>query len=899
MISFAINDQKLSDTGRGRGRGGNIKQKSTPKRPGNGRGRGGGKPFKMNALTVTGLSGSQHPPKVDGLGGDKTKESVSMNADLPRPAHPPKVSGEQFYNTFTCDALISNGNELYDPPSNKGKAYTDTDSDGKTEIITDITCKFKGKLIAMEVKVDPGSETNCIPLSHFRHLFPQLCRKDGTPKENALEPTLAQFEAYDGGIMTSHRWIILPTRDIRDSNKFHPVRYYVVTRKEARILISHATATWLGLVKVLCPNKAPRIKRQVASVSKKASEPSDSNNSNSLSGPEHPPKVKYFPNNKITTPQHPPKVKYTGTATVKEQQYELPTSKPLRHGRRCHRGRPAYREQEDQVANGSVEFQSFQVNNGGATSMGGRQSVLPCRISTPSQSEIKSLSNNRYCSSTSRTTTSSQSEISGFLPKHQYYQPQEDEDTYYINSEGHLQCHQDSQNIMKVPTPQELPGSKEHPIFHKPGSIKISSVEDLLRLYPNSFDRLGSLKGEYDIKVDPTVPPVQHARRKVPIESKAAIKEAIDYMMKQDILEPQIEPTPWVSSVTYPVKPTGEVRPCLDARDLNKAIIRENHKPQTVEEIAHQLAGAMVFTKADALKAFLQVHLTEESCKLLVINTHKGRYRFKRMPFGAKMSQDVFQMKMDLIMERCPGVISIHDDIVVYSVSDEDHDANLINLLNVAQIEGLVLNSKKLELKRPRVSFFGAEYSADGIHPCPKKIQGITEMTPPTDKKQLASFIGMVTYMGNFVPHLSHHTEPLRAMLKQDAVFTWDEMANASFQKIKDLIAKSTTKPLRFYDQRKPVTVQADASQRGLGVCLLQDGQPIAYASKSLTDTETRYANIERELLAIVFASQRFNTYVLGRPFTVESNHKPLEMIHQKSLASAPPTLQRMLLQLQ
>ena len=357
--------------GRGRGRGGNIKQKSTPKRPGSRRGRGGGKPFKTNALTVTGLSGSQHPPKVDGPEGDETKESVSMNADLPRPAHPPKVSGEQFYNTFAYDALISNGNELYDPPSNKGKAYTDTDSDGKTEIITDITCKFKGKLIAMEVKVDPGSETNCIPLSHFRHLFPQLCSKDGSPKENALEPTLAQFEAYDGGFMTSHRWIILPTRDIRD-NKFHPVRYYVVTREEARILISHATGTWLGLVKVLCPNKVPRIKRQVASVSKKAKEPPDSNNSNSLSGPEHPPKVKYFSNNKITTPQHPPKVKYTGTVTVKEQQYELPTSKPCSHRRRCCRGRPAHREEEDQVDNRPVKFQTSQTNNSKATSLGGR-----------------------------------------------------------------------------------------------------------------------------------------------------------------------------------------------------------------------------------------------------------------------------------------------------------------------------------------------------------------------------------------------------------------------------------------------------------------------------------------------------------------------------------------------
>ena len=95
------------------------------------------------------------------------------------------------------------------------------------------------------------------------------------------------------------------------------------------------------------------------------------------------------------------------------------------------------------------------------------------------------------------------------------------------------------------------------------------------------------------------------------------------------------------------------------------------------------------------------------------------------------------------------------------------------------------------------------------------------------------------------------------------------------------------------------MTVQVDAFQRGLGTCLLQEGEPIAYASKSLTDTETRYANIERELLAIVFACQQLNTYVLGRPFTVESDHKPLEMIHQKSLASAPPRLQRMLLQLQ
>ena len=124
-------------------------------------------------------------------------------------------------------------------------------------------------------------------------------------------------------------------------------------------------------------------------------------------------------------------------------------------------------------------------------------------------------------------------------------------------------------------------------------------------------------------------------------------------------------------------------------------------------------------------------------------------------------------------------------------------------------------------------------------------------------------------------------------------------MANDSFQKIKDLIAKTASQLLRYYDRTKPVVVQADASQRGMSACLLQEGQLIAFASKSLTDTKTRFTNIERELLAVVFSCQRFNTYILGRPLTVESVHKPLEIIHQKSLASVPPRLQRMLLQLQ
>ena len=330
--------------------------------------------------------------------------------------------------------------------------------------------------------------------------------------------------------------------------------------------------------------------------------------------------------------------------------------------------------------------------------------------------------------------------------------------------------------------------------------------------------------------------PQQHSRRKVPIESKEAIEKEIDYMLEEGIVVEQIEPTPWVSSATFPKKANGDTRVCLDPKDLNKAIIRENHKPMTVEEIAHQLAGAVVYTKADALKAFLQVHLTYEASLLTTFNYHRGRLRFLHIPFGAKMSQDIFQLCMDAILEQCPGVIGIHNDIVIFGTSNEDHDANLINLMNVCQKEGLVLNSKKLKLRKERVTFFGAEYSTAGMHPDPKKIQGIIEMTALEDKQQLQSFLGMVNYMGTFIPNLSHHTEPLRSMLKQDNVFTWDEVKTRSFQQIKSLILKANETPLRYYDRLKPVTVQADASLRGLGTCLVQDNQPIAFASKSLTE---------------------------------------------------------------
>ena len=189
--------------------------------------------------------------------------------------------------------------------------------------------------------------------------------------------------------------------------------------------------------------------------------------------------------------------------------------------------------------------------------------------------------------------------------------------------------------LLSRPRPP-LTGSRFNPIYVEPGSVSTESTRDLQALFPNSFDCIRDMKGEYDIKTDPTVPPVQHGRWKVPIEYKEEIEKELAEMVWQGIITKQTEPTPWVSSLTYPKKANGKLRICLDPKDLNKAIICENHKAPTLEEISHVLTGATRFSKVDGNKAFFGMHLSEEASLLTIFNTHLRRYRFLRVPLDSK-----------------------------------------------------------------------------------------------------------------------------------------------------------------------------------------------------------------------------------------------------------------------
>ena len=428
----------------------------------------------------------------------------------------------------------------------------------------------------------------------------------------------------------------------------------------------------------------------------------------------------------------------------------------------------------------------------------------------------------------------------------------------------------------------------------------ICSAEKLREIYPDRFTGLGKFPGKYKLTLKEDANPVIHAPRRAPIQLRDKIQEELTRMTTLGVIRPVKKPTDWVSSITYVHKPDGSLRICLDPKDLNNNLKRAQQHIPTMEELTHRFANAKVFSKLDAKSGYWSIELDEDSQLLTTFNSPFGRFCFRRLPFGINVSGDIFNAAMQKILVGLRGVISIHDDITVYGEGDTiddattDHDKNLRQLMERARENNLVFNYAKTNILQPEIVFFGNIY---GVKPDPAKIQAIQDIKPPSNVKELQSFLGMCTYLAQYVPNLSEKTTHLRTLLKQQNEFQWNCEQDKAFREIKDNICKANT--LAYFNPNEPAVLKVDASLYALGAALTQNGKPVAYASKSLTETESRYANIERELLACVFGAERFNTYLYGKHFTIESDHKPLEMIYKKNLTAAPARLQRMLLRLQ
>ena len=423
------------------------------------------------------------------------------------------------------------------------------------------------------------------------------------------------------------------------------------------------------------------------------------------------------------------------------------------------------------------------------------------------------------------------------------------------------------------------------------------SKENVIKEYEDVFTGLGKMEKAYHIELKPEVEPVIHPARRIPFSLEEKLTETIDRLEKAEIVAKVNRPTDWVNSLVVAEKRDGSLRLCLDPKDLNKAIKREHFPMRTADDVSSRLSGKKVFTIVDEKDGYWQIPLDEESSYLCTFNTPKGRYRFLRMPFGISSASEVFQKRNEEIFGDMEGVEIIMDDIIISAVDEEENDRILRKVLDRAREKNIKFNPKKLQLKVREVKYVGNIVSEDGLRPDDEKIRAIIEMPVPESKEDLMRLLGMTNYLTKFVPNMSEKTAPLRMLLKKDAEWCWNHEHDKALGEVK---AALTSHPvLQFFNVNEDVNLYTDASKGGLGACLFQADHPVAYASRSLSPAEENYAQIEKELLAVVFACEKFNQYVYGREVVVYSDHKPLETIIDKPLSRAPPRLQRMLLKLQ
>ncbi|MCG7876437.1 MAG: RNase H-like domain-containing protein [Candidatus Thiodiazotropha endolucinida] len=428
-------------------------------------------------------------------------------------------------------------------------------------------------------------------------------------------------------------------------------------------------------------------------------------------------------------------------------------------------------------------------------------------------------------------------------------------------------------------------------------AVNTNELDKLIREHPKAFSGLGCLEKPYKIMIDSTVTPVVNPPRKIPVALRKRVKKALRDMEKDGVIRAVDEPTDWVNSMVIVEKPNKKLRICLDPRNLNTAIKREHFQLPTIEEITSRMSGAKVFSKLDGKNSYWQLKLDCESQLLTTFNTPYGRYCYLRTPFGIKSAQEVYQKRISQLFEGLEGVETDIDDILIWGRSKEEHDQRLRLALKRCEDIGLTLNKDKCVIGVSSVTYIGHVLTQEGIKPDESKLKAISEMPAPTDKKGVMRLLGTVNYLAKFVPDMSQITEPIRMLLRQDVEFEWNSEQEVAFKKVKDILTSDPV--LKYFDVSKPVTISCDASQSGLGAVLLQDNKPVAYASRSMTDAETRYAQIEKELLAVLFGMERFHQYTYGKEVSVECDHKPIESIVKKPLASSPPRLQRMLLRLQ
>ena len=409
-------------------------------------------------------------------------------------------------------------------------------------------------------------------------------------------------------------------------------------------------------------------------------------------------------------------------------------------------------------------------------------------------------------------------------------------------------------------------------------------LDQLLEEHTEVFkDELGSLKDvKVHIHVKPDAKPHFYKPRQVPYSMRSKVEAELQRLQDTGVIEP-VPYSDWAAPIVPVLKRDNSVRICGDYRiTLNREATPDVYPLPKIEDLFANLSGGESFSKLDLAHAYQQLHLDEESKKYTTINTSRGLFQYNRLPFGVSCAPAVFQKTMETLLQGIPGVCSYLDDILVTGKTETEHLDNLGAVLRKLKSAGMRLKKEKCHFMMSEVEYLGHKLSSKGLQPADDKVKAISQAPSPINISQLKSFLGLVSYYSKFLPNTATTLAPLYKLLHKDTAWTWGREQQQAFELIKKQLISDPV--LSHYSPDQKLLLSCDASSYGVGAVLshlMEDGseKPIAFASRSLSSAEKKYSQLDKEGLAIVFGATKFRQYLLGRHFTIFSDHKPLMYI--------------------
>ena len=383
--------------------------------------------------------------------------------------------------------------------------------------------------------------------------------------------------------------------------------------------------------------------------------------------------------------------------------------------------------------------------------------------------------------------------------------------------------------------------------------------------------------------------PIKQKPYRTPFSERPKIEKTLDDMLKADIIRPST--SPWASPIVIVPKKDGSKRMCVDYRKVNQITHKNSYPLPNISEILSSFKDAKVFSCLDLKSGYWQIEVEEKDREKTAFTCHAGLFEFNVLPFGLTAAPPVFQNLMDGILNGTLGRFTCVylDDIIIYSSSIEEHLTHLRIVFDRLRQANLKLKPSKCDFAVKEVNFLGHRVSSDGVQPDPAKISVIKNLKPPTTVREVRSFIGMASYYRRFIDHFSDIAGPLTQLTRKYAKFMWNEECQNAFDRLKTALCEAPI--LAHPDLSKPYKLYTDASLKAVGAVLTQEfpegERVIQYVSKQLSTGQQKWATIEREAYAIVYAVNKLRQYLLGMKFTVYTDHKPLRSLFTAEMRNA------------